>query len=175
MGYVVRGLASPHPFLGATRCAVLIVLRLWTIITAQVLAVLRERGDASDSVPRQSAPSSVVLQMRERAVQTVQKPEIPPCSSLTIVYVPTVVRRQVPKMVQIVQKTVKFPLVFLDLVQCPSLFNDRCRMVETVQKTVCSWCCSWTSLLTCPCWPRHGAVEVPQLQFIDWCVSSSWL
>ena len=38
-----------------------------------------------------------------------------------------------------------------------------------------SWCCSWTRLLTCPCWPRHGGVEVPQLQFIDWCVSSSWL
>ena len=34
---------------------------------------------------------------------------------------------------------------------------------------------AWTRLLTCPCWPRHGAVEVPQLQFIDWCVSSSWL
>ena len=34
---------------------------------------------------------------------------------------------------------------------------------------------SWSRLLTCPCWPRHGVVEVPQLQFIDWCVSSSWL
>ena len=29
-GLRVRGLASPHPFLGATRCAVRIVLRLWT-------------------------------------------------------------------------------------------------------------------------------------------------
>ena len=29
-GYGVRGLASPHPFLGATRFAVRIVLRLWT-------------------------------------------------------------------------------------------------------------------------------------------------
>ena len=38
-----------------------------------------------------------------------------------------------------------------------------------------SWSCSWTRLLTCPCWSRHGVVEVPQLQFIDWCVSSSWL
>ena len=38
--------------------------------------------------------------------------------------------------VQTVQKTVKFPLAFLDLVQCPSLCNDSCRMVETVQKTV---------------------------------------
>ena len=38
--------------------------------------------------------------------------------------------------VQTVQETVKFPLAFLDLVLCPSLCNDRCRMVETVQKTV---------------------------------------
>ena len=28
---------------------------------------------------------------------------------------------------------------------------------------------SWTRMLTCPCWPRLGAVEVPQLQFLDWC------
>ena len=39
-------------------------------------------------------------------------------------------------LVQTVQKIVKFPLAFLDLVQCPSFFNDRCWMVETVQKTV---------------------------------------
>ena len=34
------------------------------------------------------------------------------------------------------QKTVKIPHAFLDMVHCPSLCNDRCRMVETVQKTV---------------------------------------
>ena len=39
-------------------------------------------------------------------------------------------------LVQTVQKTVKFPLAFLDMVHCPSLCNDRCRMVATVQKTV---------------------------------------
>ena len=48
-------------------------------------------------------------------------------------------------------------------------------MVETVQKTVESpqlVLGSWTRLLTCPCWPRQGVVEVPQLQFIDWCVAA---
>ena len=78
-------------------------------------------------------------------------------------------------LVQTVQKIVKFPLAFLDLVQCPSLCNDRCRMVEIVLTklwSLRSWCCSWTRLLTCPRWPRHWVVEVPQLQFIDWCVSS---
>ena len=97
-------------------------------------------------------------------------------------------------MVQTVQKIVKFLHAFLDKVvlpvvmqdrgcpdsaenredsacvvghgSCPSLCNDRCRMVETVQKTVES------PQLTCPCWSRHGVVE---LQFFDWCVSSSWL
>ena len=52
-------------------------------------------------------------------------------------------------MVQTVQKIVKFPHAFLDKVvlpvvmqdrglsiQCRSLCNDRCRTVETVQKTV---------------------------------------
>ena len=43
-------------------------------------------------------------------------------------------------------------------------------LVETVQKLweFRSWHCLLDRLLTCPCWPRHGAVEVPQLQFIDW-------
>ena len=51
----------------------------------------------------------------------------------------------------------------LGLVHCPSLCNDRCRMVETVQKTVefPQLVLSWTRLLTCPCLPRHGLVEVP--------------
>ena len=39
-------------------------------------------------------------------------------------------------LVQTVQKTVRFPLAFLDLVHCPSLCNDKRRMVETVQQTV---------------------------------------
>ena len=39
-------------------------------------------------------------------------------------------------MVQTVQKIVKFPLAFLDLVLCPSLCNERFGMVETVLKTV---------------------------------------
>ena len=49
------------------------------------------------------------------------------------VVLPVVARQMV---VQTVQKTVKFPFAFLDLVLCPSLCNNRCRMVETVQKTV---------------------------------------
>ena len=49
--------------------------------------------------------------------------------------------------VQTVQKTVKIPHAFLDMVHGAG---------------------SWTRLLTCPCWPRQGFVEVPQLQFIDW-------
>ena len=60
MGYGVRGLASPHPFLGATRCAVRIVL--WfgrpCEYAAQVPAALRERECASVSVPRQTALTS---------------------------------------------------------------------------------------------------------------------
>ena len=67
----------------------------------------------------------VVLQRRVRAVQIVQKPETPPCSSLTIVYVPTVVRGQVPEMVQTVQKIVKFPHAFLDKVVLPVVMQDR--------------------------------------------------
>ena len=39
-------------------------------------------------------------------------------------------------LVQTVQKIVKFPLAFFDLVHCPSLCNDTCRMVETVLTTV---------------------------------------
>ena len=39
-------------------------------------------------------------------------------------------------LVQTVQKFVEFPPAFLDMVHCPSLCNDRCRVVETVQKTV---------------------------------------
>ena len=61
--------------------------------------------------------------------------------------------------VQTVQKTVKIPHAFLDMVLARRCCNDRCRMVETVQKnswSLRSWCCSWTRFLTCPCWPRHG-------------------
>ena len=80
------------------------------VYTAQVPAVLRERGGASDSVPRQSAPTFVVLHRRVRAVQetTVQ--------FFDVVYVPTVVRRQVPEMVQTVQKIVECLHTFMDKV-----------------------------------------------------------
>ena len=79
--------------------------------------------------------------------------------------------------VQKVQKTVKFPHAFLDL------FNTRrcattgagCRDSAENCGVSAVGAGSWTRLLTCPCWPRHGVVEVPQLQFINWCVSSSWL
>ena len=46
-------------------------------------------------------------------------------------------------MVQTVQKTVKIPHAFLDMVLARRCCNDRCRMVETVQKTVESL---WTAV-----------------------------
>ena len=53
-------------------------------------------------------------------------------------------------MVQTVQKIVKIPHAFLDMVLARRCCNDRCRMVETVQKTVVlrSWCCPSLSLST---------------------------
>ena len=50
-------------------------------------------------------------------------------------------------------------------------------MVETVQKTVESpqLVLLLDKVVDVPILPRHGVVEVLQLQFIDWCVSSSWL
>ena len=149
-GLRVRGMASPHPFLGATPLAgearvvlagavfflvqfvvgdvewdwlhqvagwrtwcVRVPSSLWSPLllrgersrcascfgygrpcdyTAQVPAVLRERGGASDSVLDRVLQIPVVLQKRVRAVQTVQKPEIPTCSSSTVVELPAVVR-----------------------------------------------------------------------------------
>ena len=49
-----------------------------------------------------------------------------------VVYAPTVVRLQVPEMFQTVQKTVKIPHAFLDMVLARRCCNDRCRMVQTV-------------------------------------------
>ena len=91
------------------------------------------------------------------------------CSSWRLLTRPLFLRRKALVLVQTVQKTVKFPVAFLELVHCPSLCNDRCRIVETVQKTVesRSWCCldkvvdvpvlatSWSS--------RGSAVAVHQL------------
>ena len=142
--------------------------------TTQVPAVLRERGGASDSGSRQSAPTSVVLHVQcklcksrrsHRAVlrrclrahccaltgagddpDSAENREVP-ARVLGLGSMPVVAQRQVPDGRDSASK----------------LWNLR------------SWCCSWTTLLTCPCWPRHWVVEVPQLQFIDWCVSSSWL
>ena len=76
--------------------------------TAQVPAFLRERGGASDSFPRQSAPTSS-------------------CASEA----------------------------------CTRSANCAKAGDSTVQffDVVLSWCCSWTSLLTCPCWPRHGGLS----------------
>ena len=59
-------------------------------------------------------------------------------------------------MVQTVQKIVKFLHAFLDKVVLP-LLQDRwlsrqCRKPWSLRR----WCCSWTRLLTCPCWPRRS-------------------
>ena len=76
-------------------------------------------------------------------------------------------------------KTVKFPPVFLDLVLCPSLCNDRC-VVEAVQKTAefPQWqyvdkvvdvpvvllvvSSSRTKLLTCRCYADKVLIETVQ-------------
>ena len=94
-----------------------------------------------------------------------------------VVHAPVVMQRQVLLLVETVQKTVRFRLAFSDLVHCPSLCNDKCRMVETVQPTVESpqLVLLLVKVVDVPVLTSHGAVEVPQLQFIDWCFSSSWL
>ena len=43
-------------------------------------------------------------------------------------------------------------------------WSRQCRKLWSLR----SWCCSWTRMLMCLCWPRHVVVEVLQLQFIDW-------
>ena len=72
----------------------------------------------------------------------------------------------------------KFPLAFLDLVQCPSLRNDRCRMVETVQKkTVESpqLVLLLDKVFDVPVLATSwGCSRFRSCRFIDWCVSSSW-
>ena len=74
-------------------------------------------------------------------------------------------------MVQTVQKTVKIPHAFLDKVVLPVLVQrqvlDGRDSAENCGVSAVG-AGSWTRLLTCPCWPRLGVVEVPQLQFVDW-------
>ena len=176
MGYGVRGLASPLPFLGATRCAVRIVLRLWTSPVITQLNFLQYFENVV--VPQfLSSTECSRLQLCFRGVHAQCKL----CKSQR--FHRAVLRRFLrarccaltgagdgPDSAE--NREDSFP--FLDLVHCASLCNDRCRIVETVQTSVESPQLV-PKLLTCPCWPRHGVVDFPQLQFIDWCVSSSWL
>ena len=130
--------------------------------------------------------------------------EIPQCSSSLldkVIDMPVDMRLQVPDMVLTVPKTWNSQVQFLD--QVARCVQDRgpdsaeSRGVHTgallgqgihARNDGC-WDgpdsaenCGFsavgadfrTRLSTCPCWSRQGAVEVPQLQFIDWCVSSSW-
>ena len=76
----------------------------------------------------------VVLQRRVGAVQTVQKPEIPPCSSSTFTCPLCALTGagDGPDSAEIREVSARV----LGQGSCPSLCNDRCQMVETVQKTV---------------------------------------
>ena len=78
----------------------------------------------------------VVLQRRVRAVQTVKKLELPPCSSSTLFTCPLSCVDRCRRWSRQCRKIVKFPHAFLDMVLARRCCNDRCRMVETVQKTV---------------------------------------
>ena len=161
MGYGVRGLASPHPFLGATRCAVRIVLRLWTsLLFCSSSSCIPTRTWSRLSFRSSTECSNFQLCFRgvyaqcklckswsfHRAV--LRRCLRALCCALTgagdgpdsaeirkvsvrVLGQGCLVRcdaRQ--EVVQTVQKTVKIPHAFLDMVV------DRCWMVETVQKTV---------------------------------------
>ena len=68
--------------------------------------------------------------------KTVEVPQLPLVQFLEVIDTPVVLVRQVPVLVQTMQNTVKIPHAFLDMVLARRCCNDRCRMVETVQKTV---------------------------------------
>ena len=83
---------------------------------------------------------------------------------------------------QYVDKVVDVPVVLLVVSSSRTkLLTCRCYadkvLIETVQKTVESpqLVLLLDIVVDVPVLVRHGAVEVPQLQFIDRCVSSSWL
>ena len=155
-GWGVRGLASPRPFLGATRCAVRIVL--WFGRQLKFLHVKVPQFPFFDRLL--SLP--VVLQRRVRAVQTVQKLETPPCSSLSLFTCPLLCVDRCRRWSRQCRKREVSARV-LGHGSCPSLCNDRCRTVETVQRTVESpqLVLLLDKAVDVPCWPRHGAVEVP--------------
>ena len=198
----------------------------------------------------------VVLQRRLRAVQTVQKLELPPCSSSTLFTCPLLCVDRCRRWSRQCRKTVKIPHTFWDMVVLPVVVTMtgagwliQCRKLWSLRSWFCnslslstavtaaamvfqmSWTtnnsgdgdlaassfsvscvqgsvaqgfeprsaraiilrasyevwaaygavltprsrrvrfqdlASWTRMLTCPCWPRHGVVAVLQLQFIDW-------
>ena len=117
-----EGLGIPSPLLGchqvrgAHRAPVMDVP---VINAAQVPAFLRERGGASVSVPRQSAPTSSCASEACTRSANCAKAGDSTVQFFDVVYVPTVVRLQVPEMVQTVQKIVKIPHAFLDMVVLP--------------------------------------------------------
>ena len=120
----------------------------------------------------------VATQRQVLTVQTVQPTSRSRCSSWMVVDVLVVVRRQVPEMVQTVQKTVDSAVAVLSwvwsiswtrLLLCPLLCNDRC-VVESVQEIV--------EVPQLQCFDKLvdilvvvvqtvQPVEIPQVQFLD--------
>ena len=64
MGYGVRGLASPHPFLGATRCAVASYSGLDVLVIMQLkflqCCALTGAGDGQDSAVNREVSAHVL-------------------------------------------------------------------------------------------------------------------
>ena len=165
-GFGVRGLVSPHTFLGATRCAVRIVLwfgRPCDVCSTSSCSTTRRWRCLSF----RSSTECSNFQLFYRGVYAQCKLCISrrfyQRSSLTLFTCPLLCVDRCRRWSRQVQKIMKFPHAFLDKVVlpvdarqgrctdsaknrkvsarvlgqgwlCPPLCNDRCRMVETVQK-----------------------------------------
>ena len=124
LGDGLRGEGGWHPLTlswvpPGARCASYFGLDVPVKYAAEVPAALRDTEGDSVSVPRQTALTSscATEACMCSANSTVQ--------FFDVVYVPTVVRGQVPEMVQTVQKNVKFPHASLDKVLLPVVMQDR--------------------------------------------------
>ena len=107
-------------------------------------------------------------------MQTVQKLEIPPCSSSTLFTCPLLCVdrcRRCPDSAENREVSARvLGLGSIPVVVQRQVPDGRDSAENRGVSAVGAG--SWTRLLTCPCWPRQGVVEVPQLQFIDWCVAA---
>ena len=68
-------------------------------------------------------------------LKTVEVPQLPLVQFLVVIDTPVVFVLTGACAGPDSAENVKIPHAFLDMVHCPSLCNDRCRVVETVQKT----------------------------------------